>query len=240
MKKSLTIFVIALIIILFILPIASDLIYLSCNKYKDKKLDYRTGDILLYKCGDQSVFSRDRINCIKINATNIFNLSGGRLFNNLISGYYTHIAIIIVIDNCPYIYDAPWSTDSYSIDIYDNLTRTVGLVRRPVLLNISYINKYVGDVYRIKYIGKHIPIDVIVNTINKNKNIKINTHKCIAKCILNDNIPTPNSLSCVSLTISVCINFGILSLKNYNCISPTGLSKILLESDLYDDIIYKL
>lgn len=239
LKKTITSLVIALILILFILPIANDVSYLSYNAPYDDGSNYRTGDILFYRYHGDSVVYHDANKNIVSNFANIFKLSAETLVSKIISGVYTHVAMIIVINNRPYIYDTPGGIDSYSIKMYDILTKKIGLFRHPILLDISYINKYIGDVYRIKYIGADIPLDVIVKTIRKKKNIQINPYKCVNKCMQYDKTPYTDSLTCVSFNITVCNEFGILALKNYNCTTPIVFYRLLMNSNKYDNVIYK-
>ena len=99
---------VVLLIILIILPFITDALYHYFQRPKNSyhpdiinTIKFRTGDIISYTWRDYSLFDTNKIHKYKFNVINHLN----EILPNLFNGKTTHVAIIICLNNVPYIYE---------------------------------------------------------------------------------------------------------------------------------------
>lgn len=222
------ILIIILLLFLCLIPSLSDLHMTTCPKYKSNDI-YNTGDLILFRTTHGSILKKN---------SNLFNFNYVTIGAHLLCGYYTHVAMIIVYNNIPYLYECnPYNV--YSDVNFDNFTQKLVQLSTPTLLDISYLYKYDGFVFHLPYIGPKISDKLIFQVLNFNKNIKLNPMQNINQCFKFNNVKNYKAMGCVSFIIQTLNKLKIIS-EYRNCINPTQLSKLLLNSNKYDNIIYSI
>jgi len=231
MIKNIAYIIIILILFLLMKPIydwAYYEYYDASKLYNYKSIKYRTGDLLVFKWQDSNIF-RKTYYPFTINAYRSIIVQ--KLFDN---GKFSHTAVVIVIDNIPYIYEysekGSYKTkklkcrykNKYISDKYSG----------PILHPISNISKYFGDIYYIPYIGTTINNCVIFDTLKKyDSSLRYNIYSYPKCTILKKK--DDKTTHCSGFSARILNNFGITKIQNTNCISPTKLIDICVKSNLY-------
>lgn len=204
--------IITKIIIILLSPLLSDIYYYSCPKSMKhiNNINFRTGDLLLCRWNDYNVLKPNN-NKLQFIPSNLFIPNPFKIFSSL-CGYYSHISIIIIINDIPYIYDITLhdTSNNNSKLKYDMWTKKY-VINKPTLLNIDYIKQYHGDIYHVQYIGNKIYKSVIKNILNKYRKHTFNiSNSIIGKLSLGlyqgDNT---RKVSCSSLISNVLYDMGI-------------------------------
>lgn len=147
---------IIIIIVVIIILIYYDYEYYSINKSKFlvdiKDVQFRTGDLVFTRY-DHSILNFNSQTCTSnINIKNIINST--KIFSLLfIHNIYTHMGVIIIINNMPHVYEIS----------------NISNVKRPRLIPIDdYVREYTGHVYHMSYIGDSLNTNISYNFINSN------------------------------------------------------------------------
>ena len=240
MKKT-YLSLIIVVIFLLIIPFITDLQYHTCKKKLINKNDiyYRTGDLLFFRWVGNNLVIKDNVSDkLKIKKANMLSLNRYTLFSSIISGYYTHIGMIIVINNIPYIYEITQHNSYKNRPKFDQWTRKV-VSNKPTLLNISFMESYGGHVYYIPYIGDTININKIINALNKYANFRLDILNSTIQCLSYDklSINSNHYLSCTSFISNVLNDLGIVNSKHKNCSTPMSILKDCYKSGKYSDVV---
>jgi hypothetical protein len=231
-------FIICVILLIPILSWGNYDIHEKNNSVTDyKKITYRTGDLLFFKWQDTNIFNRhpmilnysvkDYILEIPLHMTNT---------------YYSHMGIIIVINNMVYIYETI-DKSSYPLkNLFCNYQNK--LIEKeyfgPVLHNISDINYYLGDVHHISYRGPEIKKDKIFNTLKLCKDKKLNyINAYFTNCFLKSKIKE-KSFTCVGFITHVLNHFNIYDELLNECSSSNNIYTFCMKSKLYHNLISKI
>ena len=146
------------IIIICLLLLISEINYflIDKNKFNIKSvadIKFRTGDLIFSKAHNGSILTHDSIN--KNNTFYFKNIfMSKRQLMRLLIGFYTHVAVIICINDIPYVYELNEYIDRENR--YCNYFKKIREVRSPVLLDINYLERYEGHCYHHKYKGRTI------------------------------------------------------------------------------------
>jgi hypothetical protein len=241
--KNIRIVTIILLIICIIqlIPIINLCIYDIHEKNNSltdyKKIIYRTGDLLFFKWQDTNIFNRNKM---------ILNYSvKDRILEIplcMTNTYYSHMGIVIVINNIPYIYETI-DKSSYPLKNlfcnYQNKLIEKGYFG-PVLHNISDIKYYLGDVHHISYRGPEIKKDKIFNTLKLCKDKKLDYKNAyFTNCFLKSKIKE-KSLTCVGFITHVLNHFNIYDKLLNECSSSNNIYTFCMKSKLYHNLISKI
>ena len=236
---------VVLLIILIILPFITDARYHYFQRPKNSyhpdiinTIKFRTGDIISYTWRDYSLFDTNKIHKYKFNVINHLN----EILPNLFNGKTTHIAIIICLNNVPYIYEVN-DDDAYFYNKNPNLPvprycnfykKIIG--RESGLIDINYLKYYGGHINIIPYVGKYNPTEsTVLNVINNNKMIKLDRFSSIFnECIINNTNYDSNKMTCSAFISKVLTELNILCVDKYYCILPQNIIDMCIKSGKYD------
>jgi len=209
--------IIIICILILLSPLFSDLYYFSCDKSEEKlnNIKFRTGDLLLCRYNKYNILQQNTYdNNLQFFWNNLLIPNKTKIFSS-ICGYYSHISIIIVINDIPYIYDI--TLHEYSTKLkYDMWTKKY-VINKPALLNIDYIKSYPGDIYHVPYIGSDtVPNSVIENILNKYRKYEFNIFDSILSKISLGlyQCDSNKKVSCVSFITNVLYDMGIIDIPN--------------------------
>ena len=206
--------------------------------YDYRKIKYRTGDILLFKWQDMNFFNKHSSK-LKYGIVDYLKRIPHSIYGGM---YWSHVAIVIVIDNIPYLYE--------TIDISSYNYKKIKCVYTgrilgkkyfgSVLHKLSDIPEFLGDVSHISYIGPEIKKDKIFYMLKAHHKAQLNYVKAYLKnCILKNKIKE-KSLTCSGFVASILKYFGMRSKLLSKCSSPTSLYKFCMNSPLYKNSYSKI
>jgi hypothetical protein len=188
-------------------------------------IKFRTGDVITCQF-NQTAFNISNDGnltffIIKINE-DIKNAVGYYL-----TGFYMHAAVVIVLNNVPYILD-------FTNDIEYCHYEKDFLIAKPVLKSIKYLNRYYGNILYYAYTGLTIPDKNIYKTLNEKTDIKfINTDLDLIRKTFK--IDLGKYMVCVNSVTKSLTDFGILhNNHDYKNDDPQSLRNFLTLSNLYD------
>ena len=238
-------YIIIIFFILLIIPIVNDLFYWSHvrNKISSnyKQWSYNTGDLLLFTWINDSIFATKNNNFINLEK---FNKSyHHNIVPNLFNRIYTHIGMVIVVNDIPHIYELTLNDGYIYKKNYDHKIPKFCIFKNeyftdntPSLININYLEHYGGHVYKLPYIGPTIDPKLISYTLNKNKRIESLTESTVInRCLLNNKNFKPDKMICSTFILHVLEDLNVIK-KNINkdCYLPKDVEKLCIESGKYD------
>jgi hypothetical protein len=232
------------IIIICLLLLISEINYFLLDKSKFgiksvNDIKFRTGDLIFSKAFNGSVLTYDSIN--KKNNFYYKNILSSKYnLMRLLIGFYTHVSVIICINDIPYVYEL--NVNPEEVDRYCNYFNIVRNIEEPVLLNMDYLERYEGHCYHYKYKGDtiHYPENFIelyknkklinryayleaYDDYRKNRNISDTTYvtccAAVADFLKYNNIIN-NNHSSIMFTTKSLFNATIYGTSNYE-ITPT-------------------
>ena len=222
------------IIIIIICIVYNDVSYYMIEKknlFDPNQIKFRTGDLLFFRWNDDSLISYNEIT--KETTFNFKHLSDSicKTMYCMAAGIYTHVGMIVVIDNVPYIYEIT-NADTYSMPKYCHYIGK-NVLNTPSLQKLKCIQHYIGHVYHYSYLGKPFNKKKLFKYIKnqKNQTIHQSASKFVKSCIYNK----PYMVTCSSL-IAGCLNDqNIFNYSNLYCATPGDLYKDCKKSKMYSD-----
>lgn len=123
-------------------------------------------------------------------------------------GYYTHVGIVVVINQIPYVFQM---TDNITYDSWSKKN----VERLPSLNTIDEVKKYKGVLYYCKYKGSPIENQEIIirDIFNENIHIYSNFIMGILVNLLGVLKHTKNHMYCCDLVLYVMHKFGVSNLQ---------------------------
>lgn len=241
---------IIIIIILLCVPIL-DSIYYNINEmriplYDYRNIKYRTGDILLFKWQDMNPFNKHHT---KLEYGILDYLQ--RIPHNICCRFYwTHAAIVLVIDNIPYLYECI-QIESYNYKKIKCVYSGKIIPKEyygPILHKLCDISYFLGDVSHVSYIGPDIKKDKVFRMLKthdrdvikvRDKYIINYTNAFFKNCILK-NTNKEKILTCSAFIASVLRYFGMRSNLLSDCSTPISLYNFCMKSPLYENCYSKI
>jgi hypothetical protein len=239
MYKTLSIIILILICI-FLSAIYNQFNYYMIDKTSYeltdiKDIKYRTGDIIFHKW-NTNILTYDNFNKQTNVNLNIFDnfFQSGFLMNFSPKYYpYIHVAIVVIIDGVPYMYQLSEFTEDeykYCYNTHDKDT----ILNFPVLLDMEYVNYYRGHMHHFSYTGNSISDDVVKKIIRKNKNVKKST-LAYMNGLIDKKYKNDQKHMCVSFISKVLEEMGIHKFKNYySNTTGTMFNEVILNGDTYE------
>ena len=172
----------------------------SLQRFDINDIKYRTGDIIFFRHDCPLYFYGS--NGINMDTHIIKNIS--KTIIGFSQKYYSHVGIVIVINNIPYVYHI---TSNPHVDTVSGKS----LIGVPVLVSMSEIQQYKGMLYHHQYIGPEILCDMDdINHINL-QNIKLcgNFFNVISKTYFKIGKYKDNEMTCADFINFAMFYFGI-------------------------------
>jgi hypothetical protein len=194
-----------------------------------QNISFKTGDLLFYKWNDYNIIS---YNADQKTRNIQYHMLSHSIYNTLVGlvkGYdYTHIGIIIMVDNEPHVYECtePYTYTINKIEKHGNIVSDM-----PSLLPLNYINLYRGHCYHVPYTGT--PINNVKNFIENYKDTPFKTdHNMFLNMYYNYSIPP--TFNCCTIVSHFLNSFNIVNFGNIYTQTPHSIYKKIQQSHMYD------
>lgn len=238
MNKT-TISVIVVLICVLVSPLMADIHYHTCPKIiiNLNDIKFRTGDLILCRWMENNIVNQDHATGEKtVRYENLIMPELEKLFSSLLLSYYTHIGIVMVINDIPYIYELTNNITSTKYPTYDEWTKR-HINKTPALYNIKYIKKYPGHIYHTSYTGPTIPENRVIKTLNKLANTNFDIYhiilyNCTSGIFGND----PKRHICTSFVAIVLAELRIVNTTKDRGITPSHILDECVKSGKYTHI----
>jgi hypothetical protein len=234
---------IILIVFLLLTPLLRDILYHYWYRPKNStdpsyinNINFRTGDLVLYTWRNHSLFDTNKVTPYKFSLYAYLR----EIIPSLVNGQTTHIAVIIKLNNIPYVYDLNVDTDymfnknpDLLIPRYCNYLKKV-VCLEPALLDINYLKYYGGHINILPYTGIDPTESDILKVLERNKvaNLFV-VDSIINKCIINKEHEW-YKMSCSAFVAKVLSELNIIKFDNYYCTTPQSVRNKCVDYNKYD------
>lgn len=226
--------VIVIITIVIVLVVVLNRIINHQNNTRDISLErvdlnsvsYRTGDVIFFRHDSPLYFYGN--NGINTDVHVVKNIS--KTIAGFSQKYYSHVGIIVVINNIPYVYHLTSQPHSDAL----SGKSVIGI---PVLVELQEIHKYPGMLYIHRYKGPELSFGTNDLKYINSKGIKLcgKFYKVVLTTILGVGSYEDNTMTCADFVNFVMVYLGIRN-SSGNPVDLEYIRRFVEEDDKYDRI----